>query len=62
MMNQDVVIQILEAADITSEQARKILDYCYDKIELIDGQTWYRLPLPRKLEQWLKKKAKEVIE
>ena len=60
-MDQDIVIQILEVADITPEQARKILDYCYDKIELIDGQTWHRLPLPRKLERWLKKRAKEVV-
>ena len=55
-MNQDVVITILEVADITPEQAQKILDYCYETM-IIDNEIWYRLPLPNKLENWLRKRA-----
>jgi len=56
-MKQDEVITILRVADLTPEQARRILDYCYQAEVIIDGEVWHRLPLPSKLEAWLEKRA-----
>jgi hypothetical protein len=53
------VIEILEVANISPEQSKKILTYCYKKevdATAIMGYT-YKLPLPEKLYKWLKKKA-----
>ena len=56
-MDQETVIRILEAANITPEQAKKILDYCNEPIE-IEGEVFYRVWLPTKLERWLAKRAR----